>query len=80
MKIALLSEARRDALKHLEGILNYCRTKVRFGVVEAINGNIRMLIYRGRGYKNIRYLLLKARRMAVTNTEYVAFQKTRKAA
>ena len=31
-------------LKHLDGILNYCRTKVRFGVVEAINGNIRMLI------------------------------------
>jgi transposase len=67
-------------LKHLEGILNYCRTKVRFGVVEAINGNIRMLINRGRGYKNMRYLLLKARRMAVTNTEYVAFQKTKKAA
>jgi hypothetical protein len=28
----------------------------------------------------MRDLLLKARRMAVTNTEYVAFQKTRKAA
>src|ERR1035437_4539553 len=41
-------------LKHLDGILNYCRTKVRFGVVEAINGNIRMLINRGRGYKNMR--------------------------
>ena len=67
-------------LKHLQGILNYCRIKVRFGVVEAINGNIRMLINRGRGYKNMRYLLLKARRMAVTNTEYVVFQKTRKAA
>ena len=67
-------------LKHIDGILNYCRTKVRFGVVEAINGNIRMLINRGRGYKNMRYLLLKAKRMAVTNTEYVAFQKTRKAA
>jgi len=67
-------------LKHLEGILNYCRTKVRFGVVEAINGNIRMLINRGRGYKNMHYLLLKARRMAVTNTEYVAFQKSRKVA
>jgi transposase len=67
-------------IKHLDGILNYCRTKVRLGVVEAINGNIRMLINRGRGYKNMRYLLLKAKRMAVTNTEYVAFQKTRKAA
>jgi transposase len=67
-------------LKHLDGILNYCRTKVRFGVVEAINGNIRMLINRGRGYKNMRYLLLKAKRMVITNTEYVAFQTTRKAA
>ncbi len=67
-------------LKHLEGILNYCRTRVRFGVVEAINGNIRMLINRGRGYQNMRYLLLKAQRMVVTNTEYVAFQKIRKAA
>jgi transposase len=67
-------------LKHLGGILNYCRTKVRFGVVEAINGNIRMLINRGRGYKNMRYLLLKAKRMVVTNTEYVAFRQTAKAA
>jgi len=67
-------------IKHLDGILNYCRTKVRFGVVEAINGNIRMLINRGRGYKNMPYLLLKAKRMVVTNTEFVAVPKTRKAA
>ena len=26
---------------HLDGLLNYCRTPVRFGVVEAINGNIK---------------------------------------
>jgi hypothetical protein len=39
-----------------------------------------MLINRGRGYKNMRYLLLKAKRMAETNTEYVAFNKSRKAA
>src|ERR1035441_4663074 len=36
-------------LKHLDGIVNYCRTKVRFGVVE--------IITRARGYKNLRYLL-----------------------
>ena len=65
-------------LKHLEGILNYCRTRVRFGVVEAINDNIRMLINRGRGYRNMRCLLLKARSMAVTNSEYAAFQRPRK--
>jgi transposase len=67
-------------LKHLEGILNYCRTKVRFGVVEAVNGNIRMLINRGRGYKNLRYLLLKAKRMAVTNIEFLAIHRIKKAA
>jgi Transposase len=51
-------------LDHLDGILNYCRVKVKFGVVEAINGNIKMLIRRGRGYRNLGYLLLKAQRMA----------------
>jgi transposase len=60
---------------HLHGILNYCRTKVRFGVVEAINGNIKTLLRRGRGYKNLAYLLLKARRMAVTKTEFIVLQK-----
>jgi transposase len=62
-------------LDHLEGILNYCRTKVPMGVVEAVNGNIKMLLRRGRGYKNLRYLLLKTQRMAVTNTEFVVFRK-----
>jgi transposase len=62
-------------LDHLEGILNYCRTKVAMGVVEAVNGNIKSLLRRGRGYKNLRYLLLKAQRMAVTKTEFVAFKK-----
>ena len=62
-------------LDHLEGILNYCRTKVPMGVVEAVNGNLKSLLRRGRGYKNLRYLLLKAQRMAVTKTEFVAFKK-----
>ncbi len=53
-------------LDHLDGILNYCRTKVPLGVVEAINGNIKTLLRRGRGYKNLRYLLLKAQRLAAT--------------
>ncbi len=62
-------------IDHLDGILNYCRVKVRFGVVEAIDGNIKALLRRGRGYKNLRYLLLKAQRMAVTKTEFVVFRK-----
>ena len=65
----------RMLLDHLEGILNYCRMKVPLGVVEAVNGNIKSLLRRGRGYKNLRYLLLKAQRMAVTRTEFVVFRK-----
>src|ERR1700736_4368182 len=62
-------------LNHLEGILNYCRMKVPMGVVEAVNGNIKSLLRRGRGYSNLHYLLLKAQRMAATRTEFVVFQK-----
>jgi transposase len=60
---------------HLDGLLNYCRTPVRFGVVEAINGNIKALLRRGRGYTNLRYLLLKAQRQAVTKTEFIVLKK-----
>ena len=67
-------------LKHLDGIANYCETKVRFGVVEAVNGNIRMLINRGRGYQNLRYLLLKAKRLAGTNVEFIAVPTVKEAA
>lgn len=62
-------------LRHQEGILNYCRFPVPFGVVEAVNGNIKSLLRRGRGYKNLRYLLLKAQRMAALKTEFVVFRK-----
>jgi hypothetical protein len=34
--------------KHMNGILNYCKVKPRLGVVEAVNGNIKTLIQRGR--------------------------------
>ena len=62
-------------LDHLDGILNYCKTKVPLGVVEAVNGNIKTIIRRGRGYKNLRYLLLKAQRMVAAKTEFVVFRK-----
>ena len=61
-------------LRHLDGILNYCRTKVPLGVVEAVNGNIKALLRRGRGYRNLNYLLLKAQRLAATRTQLVAFR------
>ena len=62
-------------LTHLEGILSYCRVPVRFGVVEAINGNIKALLRRWRGYKNLRYLLLKAQRLAALKTEFLVLRK-----
>jgi len=65
----------RMLLDHLDGILNYCRTKVPLGVVEAVNGNIKALLRRGRGYKNLRYLLLKARRLSATRTQFLVLQK-----
>ena len=48
--------------RHLYGLLAYCRNKVPFGMVEAINGNIRSMIVRGRGYGDHDYLILKVRR------------------
>jgi transposase len=62
-------------LRHQEGLLNHCRVPVRFGVVEAVNGNIKALLRRGRGYKNLRYLLLKAQRLASLKTEFLVLRK-----
>jgi transposase len=63
----------RMLLDHLEGILNYCRTKLPIRVLEAVNGNIKALLRRGRGYRDTNYLLLKAQRLAAT--EFVVLQK-----
>ena len=65
----------RMLLNHLEGILNYCKIKLPMGVVEAVNGNIKALLRRGRGYRDLDYLLLKVQRLAATKTQFVAFQK-----
>lgn len=48
--------------RHLDGILSFYEHPVPFGVVEAINGNIRAVIRRGRGYTDSEYLILKVRR------------------
>ena len=60
----------RMLLDHLEGILNYCRTKVPMGVIEAVNGNLKALLRRGRGYRDMNYLLLKAQRGFLKNKEF----------
>jgi transposase len=62
------------SLDHLDGILNYCRRQVPFGV-EAINGNIKTILGRARGYKNLGYRLPKTQRMAVTKTAFIVLQK-----
>ena len=45
--------------------------------MEAVNGNIKALLRRGRGYRDLDYLLLKAQRLAATKTEFVAFRSRR---
>ena len=53
-------------VRHLNGILTYCHEKVPFGKVEAINGNIRAMLRRGRGYRDHAYLLLKVQKATAT--------------
>ena len=74
-RLAPIQKLAHMLLKHVEGILNYCRTKIPMGVVEAVNGNIKALLRRGRGYRDLNYLLLKAQRLAATKTEFVAFRR-----
>jgi hypothetical protein len=59
--------------RHLEGILNYCHEPVPFGTVEAINGNIRAMLRRGRGYRGHEYLLLKVQRATATRAARAPF-------
>jgi transposase len=74
-RLAAFEQLAQLLLDHQEGLMAFYRVKIRFGVVEAINGNIRALLRRGRGYKNLRYLLLKVQRLAATKTEFIALQK-----
>ena len=74
-RLAPMEKLATMLLNHLEGILNYCKSKIPMGVVEAVNGNIKALLRRGRGYRDLNYLLLKAQRLAATKTEFVAFRR-----
>jgi len=74
-RLAPMEKLANMLLNHLEGILNYCKTKIPMGVVEAVNGNIKALLRRGRGYRDLNYLLLKAQRLAATKTEFLAFRR-----
>jgi len=49
-----------DMIKwHLHGILNYCENKIPMGLVENINGRIRTIFRRTRGYINQEHFALK---------------------
>jgi len=52
--------------RHLDGIVSYCHEQVPFGTVEAINGNIRAMLRRGRGYRDHEYLVLKVQKATAT--------------
>jgi transposase len=61
-RLPAFQKVARLLLRHLDGILAYCHEKVPFGKVEAINGNIRAMLRRGRGYRDHEYLLLKVQK------------------
>jgi hypothetical protein len=69
----LLASAEADG----EAGTDVARTKVPLGVVEGVNGNIKALLRRGRGYRDLNYLLGKAQRLAATKTQFIAFTESR---
>ena len=62
-------------VKYPDGILDYCRTNVQLVVVDAVSGNIHGLLRRGRGYRNLKNLFLKAQRLPATRIQLVALRK-----
>jgi hypothetical protein len=45
--------------------------------VEAVNGNVKALLRRGRGHQDMNYLLLKAQRLAATKDPIHRFTECR---
>jgi transposase len=58
--------------RHLDGIVSYCHEPVPFGKIEAINGNIRAMLRRGRGYRDHESLLLKVQRATASRRRQAA--------
>jgi transposase len=58
--------------RRLDGIVSYCHEPVPFGKVEAINGNLRAMLRRGRGYRDHEYLLLKVQRATASRHHQAA--------
>jgi hypothetical protein len=58
----------------LEHVRENDRTKV-LAWVEAVNGNLKALLRRRRGYRDLNYLLLKAQRLAAPKTQFLVLEK-----
>lgn len=60
--------------RHFDGILNYCEHKIPMGLVENVNGRIRTLFRRTRGYRNKEHFALKI--MFMTSEDKNSFVNT----
>jgi hypothetical protein len=69
-RLAPFQKLARMLVDHLDGILNHCRTKVRFGVVEAINGNIKTLPEKVSRLQKSRPALAEGSAYGGTKTEF----------
>lgn len=73
--LAAIPEAGGDAFGTPRWNSQLLPNKSADGGLEAIHRNIKALLRCGRGYNNLRYLLLKAQRMAATRTEFMVIKK-----
>jgi transposase len=60
--------------KHLDGILNYCDIKIPLGLVESLNGKIKTLLRRTRGFMDERHFALRI--MFMTDSQRYNFLST----
>jgi transposase len=80
MKAYLLKESldRRWTYRYEGAAIRYLNQwidQLRWQRLEPFKKLAEMLLGRGRGYKNIRYLLLKAQRLAALKTEFLVLRK-----
>ncbi len=57
-----IKKAAKTVKAHIDNIVTYARHRITNALGEAINGKIRALLHRGRGYRDHEYLLLKVQK------------------
>jgi hypothetical protein len=72
---ALAAENRLDANREHRDCLRRKDSFAHKKVLEAVDGSIKALQRRGPDYRDMNYLLLKAQRLAATQTELLVLQK-----